>query len=309
MTERSVVVVNPRSNLGKTGKQLAGLCALLDASLTHYELLLTRAPGHARELTLAALARGARYVVACGGDGTLSEVVDAVMVSGHSASIAVSLLPLGTGRDFARSLGHSDAGTEHMLDVAVAHFRDAGGNERMRHVLNVASAGLSAESVRWVDAQAQRGRRHRLSYVLSAFAGLKHYTVSDVDVAIDGALLQRGPLCFCAVANGRFFGGGMPVAPNAQLDDGLLEVVAVAALPLWETLPFFARLLRGTHGAHRRTHVGRGRVVSLESSAPVWLEIDGEPVGTLPARISVLPAALKLRALRLAPSGRRASPR
>lgn len=299
MSSRAAVIVNPRSNLGKTGKQLAGLCQLLDAKLGRYELLLTRAGGHGSELAESALARGAQHIVACGGDGTLSEVVDGVMASGRAAQVAVSLVPSGTGSDFARSLGRGIDGAERMLDLGRAHYRDAAGNQRTRHVLNIASAGLSAESVRWIEAQAQAGRRHRLSYALSAVAGLARYTVSEVEVAIDAAVVHRGPLCFCAVANGRFFGGGMPVAPQARLDDGLLDVTAVAALRPWETVPFFARLLRGTHAAHRRTRSGRGRVISLDSAAPVWLEIDGEAVGTLPARIVALPAALKLRALTL----------
>jgi diacylglycerol kinase (ATP) len=283
MSERAVVIVNPRSNLGRTGKQLGQLCARLDAKLDGYDLSLTRAPGHASELVQAAVARGAQHVVACGGDGTLSEVADGVLSSGRASDVAVSLLAFGTGSDLTRSLGEAPDGAA-----------------RTRHVLNAASAGLSAESVRWVQAQAERGKRNRFSYQLAAFAGLARYQVSAVQVTVDDVVVQQGALCFCAIANGRYFGGGMPVAPEARLDDGLLDVVSVAGLRLWETIPFFARLLRGTHVTHPRTRVVRGREVSLESSAPVWLEIDGEPVGLLPVRISVVPAALKLRHLNLA---------
>lgn len=295
------VIVNPRSNLGKTGARLAQLRAQLEAALGPHELLLTRAAGHASELAAAAIARGALHLVACGGDGTMSEVLDGLMNSGQAAEVALSLVPLGTGSDFARSLGDQrEMHGERQLDVARVHYRDAAGKECARHMLNVASVGMSAESVRWIQAQARRGRRTRFSYLFSALAGLKRYKVSDVEISIDGAIVHQGPLCFCAIANGRYFGAGMPVAPHARIDDRLLDVTAVAKLSLWETLPFFARLLRGTHVGHRRTQVGRGAEISLLGAAPVWLEIDGEPVGTLPARVCVQPGALKLRPLNLA---------
>jgi diacylglycerol kinase (ATP) len=300
VTERApppVVIVNPHSNLGRTGARLAELRARLDVALGSYELLATRAPGHASELASEAVARGVRHLVACGGDGTMSEVVDGLMQSGGAHAVELSLVPLGTGSDFVRSLRVHPG--ERLLDVALARYRDADGSERTRHVLNVASVGLSAESVRWIEEQARRGRRHRFSYLISAFAGLARYRVSQVSITIDGAPVFAGPLCFCAVANGRFFGGGMPVAPQARLDDGLLEVTAVAQLPLRETVPFFVRLLRGQHLEHRRTRWGRGREVSLVSEAPVWMEIDGELVGTLPVQLSVVPGALRLRPLKL----------
>jgi diacylglycerol kinase (ATP) len=297
----AAVIVNPRSNLGKTGARMAQLRARLEAALGPHELLLTRAAGHASELASAAIARGAQQLVACGGDGTMSEVLDGLMNSGRASEVTLSLVPLGTGSDFARSLGEQRGlQGERRLDVARVHYRDAAGNQCARHMLNVASVGLSAESVRWIQAQARRGRRTRFSYLFSALVGLRRYEVSDVEISIDGAIVHRGPLCFCAIANGRYFGGGMPVAPHARIDDRLLDVTVVAKLPLWETLPFFARLLRGTHIGHPRTQVGRGVEISLLSAAPVWLEIDGEPVGTLPARVCVQPGALRLRPLSLA---------
>jgi diacylglycerol kinase family enzyme len=97
------------------------------------------------------------------------------------------------------------------------------------------------------------------------------------------------------VANGSFFGGGMPVAPEACLDDGLLEVVCIEPAAPLALLPFFfTTFLRGRHIAHPLTHSARAHEVSLNSDREVWLEIDGEPVGTLPVRIEVLPARLRL---------------
>jgi YegS/Rv2252/BmrU family lipid kinase len=244
-------------------------------------------------------------VIACGGDGTISEVVEGIMTSGAAKRVALSVLARGTGSDFMRSLRAYAAtarasrapGAELCLDVARAEFQKANGERGTRHVLNVASMGLSAESVRWVDTQGRLGKRHRLSYLQSAFVGLARYRATEVEVQVDGAVLYQGLLQTAVVANGGFFGGGMPVAPDACLDDGLLDVICIAPPTLLQVVPFFAAFLRGKHIGHPLTRRARAHEVVLTSKSEVWLEIDGEPVGTLPVRIEVLPAQLRVRAL------------
>jgi diacylglycerol kinase (ATP) len=310
MSERIVAIVNPRSNLGATGKRLDALRRELDAALAgaDYRIALTEGPLHAVALARKASHEGAERVIACGGDGTISEVVEGIMTSGASERVALSVLAHGTGSDFMRSLRAyapsartsraPDSGLPELrLDVGRAEFELANGERGVRHMLNVASMGLSAESVRWVDAQGRSGKRHRLSYVLSAFVGLARYRVSEVEVRVDGALLFKGALQTAAVANGVFFGGGMPVAPDACLDDGLFEVVCIAPPSTLQVLPFFARFLRGKHLGHALTRNARAHTVQVTSADEVWLEIDGEPMGKLPVRIEVLPARLRIRVL------------
>jgi YegS/Rv2252/BmrU family lipid kinase len=322
MSERIVAIVNPRSNLGATGLRLDALRRELDARLSgaSYALMSTERPGHARELAQQAIRDGATYLIACGGDGTISEVVEGMMQSGASERVALSALSRGTGGDFMRSLeayaktarpshlprargaARSDAAgaavNELRLDLARAEFTQKDGARTTRHVLNVASMGMSAEAVRWIDSQGRLGKRHRLSYLLSAFVGLLRYQVAELEVRVDGARLYRGPVQTAAVANGAFFGGGMPVAPDARLDDGLLDVVCIEPAGALSLLPFFfMTFLRGKHIGHPLTHSARAHEVSLSSDREVWLEIDGEPVGTLPVRIEVLPARLRVRVL------------
>jgi YegS/Rv2252/BmrU family lipid kinase len=315
MSARIVAIVNPRSNLGATGRQLDTLRRDLDRALSgaSYALVLTEAPGHGSYLARKAIAEGAVHLIACGGDGAISEVVEGIMTSGASERVVLSVLARGTGSDFMRSvrrhapgragrasLGHEstpvDPG-ELRLDVGRAEFTCENGERGTRHVLNVASMGTSAESVRWVDAQGRLGKRNRFTYLQSAFVGLARFRSSEVELRVDGALLYKGPLQTAVVANGGFFGGGMPVAPDACLDDGLFDVVCVARLKPLQALLFFASFLRGKHTRHPLTKVARAREVTLSSDEEVWLEIDGEPVGKLPARFELLPARLRLRAL------------
>jgi diacylglycerol kinase family enzyme len=310
MSERIVAIVNPRSNLGATGQRLSALKRELSAALSgaDYELLLSEGPLHAVALARKAVLEGAGRVIACGGDGTISEVVEGIMTSGASERVALSVLARGTGSDFMRSLrayapsartsrAPDSALSELRVDVGRAEFSLENGERATRHMLNVASVGMSAEAVRWVDAQGRQGKRNRLSYLMSAFVGLSRYRVSEVEVRVDGVLLFNGPLQSAAVANGGFFGGGMPVAPAACLDDGLFEVVCIAPPSALQVLPFFARFLRGKHIGHPLTRAARAHEVKLTSAGEVWLEIDGEPVGKLPVRIEVLPARLRVRAL------------
>lgn len=304
MSERIVAIVNPRSNLGATGAQLDALRRELRERLSgaDHQLWLTERPGHASELAHRAIREGASLLVACGGDGTISEVIEGIMQSGASKRVTLSVLSRGTGADFARSLAAQarrgdDQTKELRVDLARAEFERSPGERGTRHVLNVASMGMSAVAIRWIDAQARGGQRHRLSYLLSVFVGLLRYRVATVEVRVDGALLVHAPLQTIAVANGAFFGGGMPVAPEARLDDGLLDVVCIAPPPWRSLLPFLATFLRGKHMGHALTHSARAKEVVLSSADEVWLEIDGEPMGKLPVRIEVLPAQLRVRVL------------
>ncbi len=303
MSERIVAIVNPRSNLGVTGAQLERLRRELSERLAGapYQLVLTERQGHASELAHAAISQGATLLIACGGDGTISEVIEGIMQSGAAERVSLAVLSHGTGGDFARSLAaqarRERGARELRVDLARAEFERSPGERGTRHVLNVASMGMSAVAVRWVDAQGRRGRRNRLSYLLSVFVGLLRYRVASVEVRVDGALLVHAPLQTIAVANGAFFGGGMPVAPEARLDDGLLDVVCIAPPPLLSLLPFLTTFLRGKHIGHALTHSARAREVVLSSADEVWLEIDGEPMGKLPVRVEVLPAQLRVRVL------------
>jgi diacylglycerol kinase (ATP) len=304
MSERIVAIVNPRSNLGATGAELDGLRRELSARLSGaaYELLLTERPGHASELAHAAISEGASLLIACGGDGTISEVVEGIMQSGASQRVSLAVISRGTGGDFARSLAAqarrgNGQSSELLVDLARAEFERSPGERGTRHMLNVASMGMSALAVRWIDAQGRRGQRNRLSYLLSVFVGLARYRVATIEVHVDGTLLVHAPLQTIAVANGAFFGGGMPVAPRARLDDGLLDVVCIEPPPLLSLLPFLATFLRGKHMGHALTHGARAKEIVLSSADEVWLEIDGEPMGKLPVRIEVLPGQLRVRML------------
>ncbi len=301
------IIVNPASRLGETGTRLAELTGLLDRHIGAYTLLTTTCEGDAERLAREALAQGATRLIVAGGDGTVSEVLTAMLAGRGTSAVTLGVLPLGTGRDFARLLGLGEhlgravarfaAGRTTPVDAGRIEARGPDGTPRTRCFLNIASFGVSGESALWLKARAADGKRGRLSYLMSCVAGITRYRAPRVTLHLDGAPLHDGPLLLAAAANGQYFAGGIQVAPQALINDGQLDVVVVPKLPLATTLRRMPLLMLGEHVDGRTVHVRRGRLLEATSEAAVWIEADGEPIGTLPARFELLPSAVSLGGL------------
>jgi YegS/Rv2252/BmrU family lipid kinase len=297
------VIANPSSGGGATGRGWGPVEARLRAVLGPLDVAWTRGPRDAERLAREGVRAGADRLVVAGGDGTLSEVVNGLLSAGLGSYAEIGLLPLGSGGDLAKSLGVPGdledalaciaAGKQRRLDAGRARYAQ-GGREVTSYFVNVASAGVSASITRLVN----RGRKllgGRISFALGTVRGLLRYRSPEVLARLDGELLYQGPAVLVAAANGRYFGGGMPVAPEARPDDGLLDVVVVGAFSR-------ARLLRRLPALYRGTHLGiegvlhrRGRRLELEAApGALGLELDGEPLGEAPALLEVMPDAVTL---------------
>jgi diacylglycerol kinase (ATP) len=267
-------------------------------------MLSTEREGDGERLARLAVERGATRLVIAGGDGTVSEALSGLLQCDRADAVEIGLLPLGTGRDFARLLGlgtelraavaRLSSGRRRKVDAGRIRCRALDGGERVRCFLNIASMGLPAESARWLQLRGRRGKRGPLSYVMSALASLTRYTMPLVTIRVDDRIVHDGRLALAAVSNGQSFAGGMRVAPGASIDDGLLDVVMVEGMSRHAALLVFPRLVFGQHVKDRRVHVHRGAVIRAESAAEVWIEADGEPVGTLPGTFEILPGAVTL---------------
>jgi diacylglycerol kinase (ATP) len=275
---------------------------LLRKYVGDYQLLFTECAGDGERLARVAVERGATRLVIAGGDGTVSEAVSGLLQCGRADAVEIGLLPVGTGRDFARLLGlgtdleaavaRLSTGQRRRVDAGRIRCRASDGGERVRCFLNIASIGLSAESARWLAAR--KGRRGPLSYLVSALVGLFRYAMPPVTIRVDDRIVHEGRLSLAAAGNGQYFAGGMRVAPGALIDDGLLDVVVVDGMSIGASLLKFPSLVVGRHVHDRRVHVHRGTAVRADSAAPVWIEADGEPVGMLPGTIEVLPGTVRL---------------
>src|SRR5690606_13162560 len=306
---RTVLVVNPSAQNGQLGRRWAELAAELRRELDSFEEAITEAPGDATRLTREALDGGADVVVAVGGDGTINEVVNGFFDGDRPlrAGAAFGVLPFGTGGDFrkavpiptdtrqaARILAEGHART---IDVGHISLTGDDGLPQTRIFINIASFGMSGLVDEYVNRSSKR-LGGRLSFLLaSARAGLR-YQNQRVRLIFDGdeAGASDHTVNTVAVANGRYFGGGMFIAPGAELDDGQLDVVSMGDLGKLELLRHGRKVYSGGHMGLDKVSHRRARTLRAEPAAgeQVRLDVDGETPGTLPATFRVLPGALRL---------------
>jgi len=305
LAPRTTVIVNPKSQGGKLGKRWVELAETIGRAFP-FDEARTTGPGDATRLTREALRAGAERIVAIGGDGTVNEVVngffdDAGKPIAPEASFA--LLPFGTGGDFRRTfrlpVETADAAAviaanqRKKIDVGRLTFVATSGEQAHRMFANIASFGVSGVVDRMVN---ESGKRFgRLSFMVATARASWAYKNQRVQLTFDGADRVEATINTVAVANGRYFGGAMKVAPDAEVDDGLFDVVALGDFGFGDILKSGRRLYKGTHVTMDKVTTRRAKVVEAEPVDPgavVELDVDGETPGRLPARFEILPAAL-----------------
>jgi YegS/Rv2252/BmrU family lipid kinase len=298
------VIANPASAAGATQRSLPRFEERLRGAIGAYELVWTSAPRDAERIAREAVRAGVERLIVAGGDGTAAEVVSGLLGAGLGAYAEVAFLPLGTGADFHRTLGiprdmeHAIAalasGKGRRIDAGHARYVGEDGATRESHFVNVASAGLSGVVTRSVNG-ASKALGARVAFLMGTLRGLVRFRPPRVRLRLDGSEIFAGEVALVAAANGRYFGGGMYVAPEARPDDGLLDVVIVPAFPKPVLVTRLPRLYTGTHLAVPGVLLRRGRRLELEPDGPPALaEIDGESVARLPMTVEVLPGALQV---------------
>lgn len=298
------MIVNPRSGGGSTGRRWTAVEGRLRQALGPFEQEPTRGPRDAERIAREAVRAGVDRLVVAGGDGTLKEVVSGLLAAGVGSYAEIGVLPLGTGGDFLRTLGVPRqldeaiaclaAGKPRTVDAGRVRCLDPSGRQTELHFVNVASLGLGGLVVRLVN-EAPKFLGGTLSFLLGTLRGIARHRCLPVTLRVDGETLFQGPLVLAAAGNGRYFGGGMQVAPGARLDDGLFDVVVVEQVSKLSLLRRFPRIYRGAHLDDPAVRFRRGRVLEADAlPGTVPLEVDGEVAGSLPARLEVLPGALTL---------------
>ena len=297
-----VFLVNPASANGATGRRWAELERRAAALGLEGDTQLSERPGHLSELAAEAVARGATSLVVVGGDGTVHEVVDGVVGAGLGDRVDLGMIPLGTGRDFARSLRIprrfedavevARAGLVRTVDVGRATYTTAAGEARA-HFANFAGAGISGG----IAARANRTSKAlggKISFFWATLAVFSRWPPSEMTVTIDGVERQARLLEALAM-NGDYTAGGMWVAPEASLEDGAFDVVLIGDFSKAEFTTTFPKIYRGRHVTHAKVEIIRARELAVDAPEPLPIVLDGEQPGTTPVRFELLPAALRVR--------------
>ena len=295
----SVVIVNPTSGSGSTGEAWPQIASDLRSQFGSFRVLFTMHRGDAASLAGEAARKGAKLIIACGGDGTISEVANGILASGKDVELGI--LPSGTGGDFRRTLEipsrTRDAarvlrtGRTVRIDVGRVSFADHNGAEAMRYFVGVASCGMSTKVIERVKAE---GVSFASSLLQTAMRNEAIRLVVQLDDAHDRQLTVSN-LC---IANARYFGGGMKIAPDAKLTDGKFDVIGVGDLSALKMFTSAPRVYFGSHLSMPEVSHALARKVSVrpaDDTKEVALEVDGELPGRLPATFQVIPEALRVR--------------
>jgi diacylglycerol kinase (ATP) len=307
MRLKTRVIVNPESNRGRTRKRWSEIREGLRHFIREFKYEFTEKPLDATDLAREAIKEGTELVIGVGGDGTMNEIANGFYEDRQiiNPEATLGLVPAGTGCDLVRSL-NIPVGLKGALqvltgappvrmDVGRVRFAANDGGEAERFFLNVADFGLGGEVVREVTER--RLRRKASSYVRCLVSTMLRYRNKRVRIRIDGRDLPDGEYLIGAVANGKIFGKGMKVAPDARLDDGLFDAVLVRGFRFFEFCRHGWKLMNGTHVTHPKVSVVKGRTVEAwaNGTEEVLVEIDGEQLGRLPATFEIVPGNLLVK--------------
>jgi YegS/Rv2252/BmrU family lipid kinase len=309
-----VVIVNPTSASGTTGSSWPQLASDLSSYFGSFKNVFTKHGGEATTLAAEAARKGTSFIIACGGDGTISEVANGILSSGKDVELGI--LPSGTGGDFRRTLEipsqSRDAarilktGRTRRIDVGRVSFIDNNGEEVTKYFLGVASCGMSTKVIErvksggpdWLPANTPRWLGGRISFGASLLQTAMRSETTRIVVQLDDFNPHQLNVANFCIANARYFGGGMKIAPIAKLSDGKFDVVSVGDLSAVKIMTSAPRIYLGSHLSMSKVHHTLAKKIVVQPAnrnSDVAIEIDGELPGRLPATFQVIPGALRVR--------------
>jgi diacylglycerol kinase (ATP) len=302
--QRSLFVVNPVAAGGKTGSVWPDVEKELRSLGLVFDFHFTEEPNHATVLAREAVDRGYQTVVAVGGDGTINEVVNGLMPpGGERAGAVLGVVITGRGSDLARTIGiPSDyreacarlGGDRTMtVDLGLVTFHHEG-EERQRYFVNVGGGGFDGEVAHRAN-RAPNFMGGTIPYLTSLVTTLFAYRNKAIELILDDQEPIRKVINSVVVANCQFFGGGMRVAPDADPNDGLFDVIVIGDIDKIEYLMTVPKVYDGTHITHPQVDTYRARRVEVRSESPVLLQVEGEVCGQSPITFEIVPSALQIR--------------
>ena len=301
----TLIIVNPRSANGRAGRNWPQIESTLKSRLPFpFEVAFTERQGHATEIAREAAPRCERVVV-LGGDGTLNEVVNGLVADDRpvNADALLGIIRYGTGGDFARGLGipaklegavdRLASGSPREVDVGKVTFRRHEGGEGVRYFINEGEIGMGAAVCEAVN-RSSKGLGGSLSFMRAILSTMLRYPNQTVRLSLGGAPAESLLINNVWLANGAYSGGGIRSAPRARLDDGLLDVVIVKGGNLLTKLLGIPALRSGAFVKSKNVDYRTASRVEAESDAAVPIEVEGEPIGTLPAVFEIIGARLRV---------------
>ncbi len=304
--EKIAVVVNPASANGTTAKRWPEISSLMEQEGFDFTVYTTTGPGDATHLTRQALEDGYDLIVSVGGDGTANEVVNGFFTAEGPVweGASVGFISMGTGGDLIKTLKipkepaeavkHLSMSSRRPVDVGKVSYVNHDGEADTRFFINIAGLGLDGDTVARVN-RTSKALGGFVSFLWGTVVSLLLYRNQPMTISVDGKLICDAPVTVVVIGNGRYFGGGMCIAPQADMSDGLFDVIILNNLSKCKLLANLPKVYRGAHLDHPKITSLRGRKVTIHSSGTALLDLDGEQPGRAPAEIELWPGALQVR--------------
>lgn len=286
-----VFIINPAAGKGKSIELIPFIEECFKDKAEEYAIRVTEYPGHATEIAKEYSGIGKCRIYSIGGDGTVNEVVNGI--AGTEASLGV--IPTGSGNDFLRSF-QSEFNIKDMIVSTI------NGEERSidlarvndKYFINISSIGFDADVVFNADKfKKVPGITGSMAYLISIIYTVFKKKICNIRINIDGKKMDV-KLLLAAVANGRYYGGGILPAPDAKLDDGLFDICLVAEMRRIQILSMFPKYIKGLHAHLKQVSFYKGKKVNIESEDHLCLNIDGEIVSACSINFEILENAIKV---------------
>ncbi|HAC16447.1 MAG TPA: hypothetical protein DCE78_10960 [Bacteroidetes bacterium] len=274
-------ILNPSANRTRAESAESWLQLMIDKYWPGSRIYVTSSKSDI-QIKVQEAAKSFEVIVACGGDGTVNEVFSQVVkLLPSNPNLVLSVLPMGSGNDFAKSVHFStnpQVAIEQLKSAFVHHidFVVYSSNHGNGYMFNTMNIGLGGQ----INFEASKVKKLKgpLIYIYSALKSVFNVVSADVDLIIDGNHSYEN-MVMLTIANGSIEGGNFKVAPMATNDDGVLDVVTVAPLPVWKLLPLLPLFLLGRQRWSKAVKFRKCRSLILESSLPIPLHVDGEQCG------------------------------
>lgn len=286
---KATFIVNKTAGRGKAGRlwpEIKKEVATFDWELTE---IFTNGPREATRLAKEQVLQGAELIVAVGGDGTLSEVVNGIVLAGKCS---VGLIPVGTGNDFAKTVNIPLAWMEACRILKANYSKSVDlGLVNGRYFINIAGIGFDAEVANEINTSFKHFTG-LTGYLLAVFKRFLFFKIAKVDIKIDNLSLQK-EIILLAIGNATCYGGGIFITPEAKIDDGLFDLCVIEKTTRLDFLVSLPLVLKGKHLKHPKVSIFRGQKIRVESSQKLNVHADGEIIGTTPVSCEIIKQAIQ----------------
>lgn len=302
---RWMIIVNPNAGVKKGAREWPKILDIIQKDGVDHEYQLTEHKDHAIHLTRKAIESGYRSIAVVGGDGTLNEVLNGILLqqSCPVSEITLGMIPVGTGNDWCRMfrIPFDFSGAVKLLKERRTFIQDIGkvtyhkkDSTLERYFMNVAGMGYDALVAKKTNLFKEKGHGGPLTYLWFIFASLFQYKFLDAVIEVDGESVFKGEIFSMNVGICKYNGGGMMQLPYAIPDDGLLDITIIQKAPKWMVIRHTSKLYDGTLVKLPFIRTFQGKTVRIRSTQKVYLETDGESLGHTPFTYEIVPKGLRV---------------